>query len=151
MHGFGSDSENSAERLSLNPATVLRRTVYLPLRRANLPTLLNLFDFGDATTASGKRSLTNIAPQALFMMNSEFIYQRAHSLAEQLLASSGDRLRIQRAYLRILNREPTAQEIDAGLTYIHRFEQKFSGSGRLDAWQSLCRILIGSNEFLYLN
>ena len=116
-----------------------------------MPTLLNLFDFGDATTASGKRSLTNIAPQVLFMMNSEFIDQRAHTLAEQLLASSGDRLRMQQAYLRILNREPTAQEIDSGLTYIHSFEQKFSSPGRVDAWQSLCRILIGSNEFLYLN
>src|SRR6185503_15378310 len=56
--GRGTDGENNQERLSLNPEKVKRRTVYLPLRRANLPTLLNLFDFGDATTMSGKRQLT---------------------------------------------------------------------------------------------
>ena len=47
--------------------------MYLPLRRANLPSLLNLFDFGDAATVMGKRQSTNVAPQALFMMNSGFV------------------------------------------------------------------------------
>src|SRR5262249_3781945 len=64
--GRGTDGENNQERLSFNPEKSKRRTVYLPLRRANLPTLLNLFDFGDATTMSGKRLLTNVATQALF-------------------------------------------------------------------------------------
>ncbi|MGI8989213.1 MAG: PSD1 and planctomycete cytochrome C domain-containing protein, partial [Bryobacteraceae bacterium] len=86
--GFGTDGENSAGRLSMSPATVKRRTVYLPLRRANLPTLLNLFDFGDATTETGKRSLTNVAPQALFMMNSEFVFERSKNVAQSLLADS---------------------------------------------------------------
>ena len=69
--GTGTDSENSADRLSMSPEKLKRRTVYLPLRRANLPSLLNLFDFGDATMVNGKRQSTNVAPQALFMMNSD--------------------------------------------------------------------------------
>ena len=77
--GFGTDGENSNDRLSLNPEKATRRTVYLPLRRANLPSLLNLFDFGDATTVTSKRANTNVAPQALFMMNSEFVEQRART------------------------------------------------------------------------
>src|SRR2546427_5197947 len=75
--GFGTDKENSADRLSLNPEKLRRRTVYVPLRRANLPTLLNPFDFGDATTVTGNRPLTNVAPQALFMTNSHFVGGRA--------------------------------------------------------------------------
>ena len=59
--GRGTDGENNQGRLSINPEKQKRRTVYLPLRRANLPTYLNLFDFGDATTMSGKRQLTNVA------------------------------------------------------------------------------------------
>src|SRR5262249_60299687 len=43
--GRGTDGENNQARLSLNPEKLKRRTVYLPLRRANLPTLLNLFHF----------------------------------------------------------------------------------------------------------
>src|SRR5207237_10158403 len=115
--GFGTDGENSAGRLSLDPFKVKRRTLYLPLRRANLPTLLNLFDFGDATTPNGKRALTNIAPQALFVMNSEFVFEHARRLAEELLAITGESDRVGAAYERILNRKATAEETDAGLTY----------------------------------
>ncbi|MFN7927013.1 MAG: PSD1 and planctomycete cytochrome C domain-containing protein [Blastocatellia bacterium] len=51
--GRGTDGETSQGRLSVNPETLKRRSVYIPLRRANLPTLPNLFDFGDATTMAG--------------------------------------------------------------------------------------------------
>ena len=54
--GAGTDKEYSDGRMSLHPGQHKRRTVYLPLRRSNLPTLLKLFDFGDATTTHGKRS-----------------------------------------------------------------------------------------------
>jgi hypothetical protein len=37
--GFGTDGENSNDRLSVRPEVVKRRMVYLPLRRANLPTM----------------------------------------------------------------------------------------------------------------
>ena len=83
--GFGTDGENSSDRLSLDPEKINRRLVYIPLRRANLPGLLNLFDFGDATTSAGTRPRTNVAPQGLFMMNSEFIAARSRNLAEEFL------------------------------------------------------------------
>src|SRR5262249_7068763 len=64
--GFGTDQENSSSRMSIRPEASKRREIYIPLRRANLPTLVNLFDFGDATTAASKRPVTIVAPQALF-------------------------------------------------------------------------------------
>ncbi len=152
--GTGTDSENSANRLSLDPLKLTRRTVYLPLRRANLPTLLNLFDFGDATTVNGKRSITNVAPQALFAMNSEFGFEHSRKLAEMLLtmpdASAGRR--VEAAYLRILNRAPSSQEVDGALTYIRKYETTYGKEKpELEAWQSFCHILLSSNEFLYLD
>ena len=48
--GVGTDGETSASRISMNPEKTNRRSIYLPLRRSNLPTLYTLFDFGDATT-----------------------------------------------------------------------------------------------------
>ncbi len=152
QQGFGTDKENSADRLSLNPETLRRRTVYLPLRRANLPTLLNLFDFGDATTVTGKRSLTNVAPQALFMMNSEFVAERAGNVAKAI--SGGDvppAARIEKAYWKILDRPASAPEVDAGLTYIDSFRRKFAKASEQDAWQSLCRILLASDDFIYVD
>ncbi|MDQ6676318.1 MAG: PSD1 and planctomycete cytochrome C domain-containing protein [Acidobacteriota bacterium] len=150
--GFGTDKENSSDRLSMNPELIRRRTVYLPLRRANLPTLLNLFDFGDATTVNGKRAMTNVSPQALFMMNSEFVAERARKIAKAVLedANLTDRARVERIYLRTLDRKPAPDEIDGAFTYMDRMKRKF-GRGDLDAWQSFCHILLTSNEFIYLD
>jgi hypothetical protein len=145
--GFGTDGENSQSRLSVNPDKLKRRTVYVPLRRANLPALLNLFDFGDATTTTGKRALTNVAPQALFMLNSEFLSERSAGLAAQIVATkSVPAERMELAYVRVLNRRPAADEIDAALTYIAKFPGTESA-----AWQSIVRALMASNGFIYVD
>ena len=151
--GSGTDRENSNDRLSIDPATSPRRLVYLPLRRANLPTLLNLFDFGDAVTSLGKRPVTNVAPQALFMMNSEFVARRASNLARLLLAAAPgeDAERARRAHLAVLTREPSAAEVDTALSYTARLRVRFPEASEQDAWASYCRILLASNEFLYID
>jgi hypothetical protein len=152
--GRGTDGENNQGRLSLNPEKLKRRTVYLPLRRANLPTLLNLFDFGDATSASGKRQLTNVATQALFWLNSEFLTDRSLDVAKSLLGAKelSDAARVESAYLRILNRQPVKEEVDQSLKYIEGFKQKFAGANAdQKAWQSLCRALMASNDFVYVD
>jgi len=151
--GFGTDGENSNGRLSINPETQTRRMVYLPLRRANLPALLNLFDFGDATTPQGKRISTNIAPQALFMMNSKFVADQAQAVAESLVKDRPTgRERVDWAVSRILNRDATAAEADGILSYVDSFQKKFAGKmTEADAWQSACRVLIASNEFMYID
>jgi hypothetical protein len=136
QRGTGTDGENSAGRLSIDPATSKRRTVYLPLRRSNLPSLLNLFDFGDATTTCEGRALTNTAPQALFMMNSAFVTARAEGLAKEL--GSVDLL-----YQRILDRLPTPSERDDALGYVQKAGER--------GWHSLARILLSSNEFIYVD
>ena len=152
--GRGTDGENNQERLSLNPEKLKRRTVYLPLRRANLPTLLNLFDFGDATTMSGKRQLTNVATQALFWLNSEFLSERSVQLTQTLLAdkTTDDQARVASLYRRILNRQAAPDEITRAEQYLESFKQKFaSEKAEPRAWQSLVRILMSSNEFSYID
>ena len=132
--GFGTDTENSNDRLSLKPETVHRRMVYLPLRRSNLPTLLNLFDFGDATTSMGKRTHTNVAPQALFMMNSEFVAERARNLATWLGKEESDSAkRVDRVFLVTLNRMPEPEEREAALAYMGDFTGN-SGVRRRPVW-----------------
>ena len=154
QEGTGFQPENSSDRLSLDPESVLFRTVYLPLRRANLPPFLRLFDFGDATNSSGKRLQTNVPPQALFMMNSKFVEERSHNLANMLLKSSlsSNREKVQYAYLRILNRLPSVKEEDTALNYIEKFQQKTNKTkDGLNSWQSYCHILFSSNEFIYVD
>jgi hypothetical protein len=106
-----------------------RRTIYIPVRRGNIPSLFSTFDFGDATTASEGRARTNVAPQALFLMNSQFVVDRSRGFAKRLLAQSGlsgsDRVRI--AYLAALGREPDAGELDSALSYVAALAEKLGG------------------------
>lgn len=149
--GTGTDSENSNDRLSLSPEKLKRRTVYLPLRRANLPSLLNLFDFGDATSVMGKRQATNVAPQALFMMNSDFVAERSSAVSSDILKTQGltPAQRINEMELRVLNRNADSAEVDAALTYIKAFEQR--GHTEAEAWESYCHALMASNAFIYVD
>jgi len=151
--GRGTDGENNQERLSLNPEKLKRRTVYLPLRRANLPTLLNLFDFGDATTTSGKRQLTNVATQALFWLNSEFVFDRSVQLAQAVLAdkTADDKARVASLYRRILNRQATPDEVTSAVKYVSGSPKSPNGNVEQKSWQSLVRILLCSNEFVYVD
>ena len=151
--GAGTDNEFSDGRKSLHPDNTKRRTVYLPLRRSNLSTLLTLFDFGDGTTSTEIRVQTNVAPQALFMMNSQFVAERSRSLAQSLLQSDvEDRSRVSRAWFKVLGRGPTNEELNESVQYVRGFPAKASDeAGRLLAWSSLCRALIASNDFIYLH
>ena len=140
--GAGTDNEFSDGRKSIHPDASSRRTVYLSLRRSNLATLFTLFDFGDATTSTETRSETNVAPQALYMMNSKFVADRAAALG----ASVGDsEQKVRQAFQAILGQPPSSGQIKDALTYL----SNFPGPGPL-AWTSYCRTLIASNDFLYV-
>ncbi|MCU1272667.1 MAG: Planctomycete cytochrome, partial [Bryobacterales bacterium] len=153
MSGFGTDKEFSDDRKSLSPDESRRRMVYLPLRRSNLPTVLNLFDFGDATTSNEARMQTNVAPQALYMMNSKFVAERARSLAQKLLSQNiEDERRIERAWVLVLGRRPRGEDVRAVRDYMAGFPGKPGGdSGRLMTWASFCKALMASNDFIYVH
>jgi hypothetical protein len=147
-------SSAKEKRPKIDPDDIKRRTIYVPVRRGSIPNLLATFDFGDATTSNEGRPRTNVAPQALFMMNSSFVMERAKGFATKLLddASLTDVGRIEKAYLMVLTRKPDASEVDSALSYIANLEQQLGRpEAHAVAWQSFCHILMSSNEFVYLN
>jgi hypothetical protein len=149
--GVGTDGETSANRISMNPEKSNRRSIYLPLRRSNLPVLYTLFDFGDATTPDGKRSSTTVATQALFVMNSPLVIREAKSLTDDVLKNQKlDKRRMEEIYLRVLSRRPDGGEIDKGLTYVHSLHQKWNQIDEAQAWTSLTHALMASNEFIFV-
>ncbi len=148
--GVGTDGETSASRISMNPESTNRRSIYLPLRRSNLPSLYMLFDFGDATSPEGKRYPTTVATQALFVMNSPMVDRVAKSLADRILKDPRESGRMEQAYLSVLDRRPAPDEIDAGLTYIQSLRTKWQEIDEQKAWQSFCHALMASNEFVYV-
>jgi len=149
--GVGTDGETSANRISMNPEKTNRRSIYLPLRRSNLPTLYTLFDFGDATTPEGHRSSTTVATQALFVMNSPMVIREATHVADSVLKQEKqDKRRVEEIYLRVLDRRPDANEIDSGLTYLASLRRKWSEIDAEQAWTSLTHVLMASNEFIFV-
>jgi len=142
------------KRPKVDPEMITRRTIYLPVRRGSVPAVLSAFDFGDATTPSDGRARTNVAPQALFLMNSGFVRTRSEGFATRLLddASLSDTKRVERAYLMALTRTPDAAEIDAALSYVANLSKRLGGeNAHAKAWQSFCHVLLATNEFIYLN
>ncbi len=100
----------------------LARSVYLPLLRGVTPRALEAFDPVTQTLVTGQRDATTVPTQALFLMNSTFVRQQSLALASDLLAQAGSEAdRIRQAYRRILNRLPTAQELDRAASFVHEY------------------------------
>ena len=135
-----------------------RRSVYLPVLRSALFEVFQAFDFSDPAVINGRRSTTTVAPQALFMMNSQLIRESSNHLAEKLLSSpdKSNVERIARAYELVLSRPPAEAETQEWLEFLTEYAQAQSSQvaepevRRLRAWQGLGRVLLSSNEFVYV-
>ena len=136
-----------------------RRAVYIPVVRSSMYEVFQAFDMPDPATSSGDRAATVVAPQALFMMNGTVVLKHTRTMAEQLLKRTDldDSGRIRDAYERALSRPPSAKEIDGALSFIAQVDRAMEGrktdpaERRTFAWQSFCKALLSSNEFIYLN
>ena len=135
-----SDSENldsyGAEEAFFHPDRTRRRTVYLPLHRNKLPPDLTLFDFANSTTSLAQRIRSTIAPQGLYLMNSDFVDSRARALASRLLsrATATNRARIEDAYWTAFARPATEGAINRMLGFVSDYPSDTSGRhpGSLD-------------------
>jgi hypothetical protein len=135
-----------------------RRSVYLPVVRSALYDVFTAFDFGDPAVLNGDRATTTVAPQALFMMNSAVVLEQSKAMAAALLeAAPDDATRIQRAYETCYGRPATAAEVRRATELLERVSDSLqaktadAAARRLAAWQSLCKGLIGGNEFIYID
>ncbi len=123
---------------------VPRRSVYLPVLRSAVYEVFQAFDFPDPAVPSGRRDETTVAPQALFLMNGKLVTESTRAMALALQSEPSDAARLQQAYLRILGRDPRPDEQAAWRPFLDGFDD------RLSAWQSVCRVLVSSNEFVYI-
>ena len=136
-----------------------RRSVYLPVVRSAVYEVLSAFDFADPSSSNGKRPTTTVAPQALFMMNSPLVERQSKAMAERLLAgaATSDDDRVTAAYDCAYCRPPTAEEVGRAIAFLAEYQSQLSNQNqgkpeaRTQAWQALCRVLLSSNEFVYVD
>lgn len=155
-----------------------RRSIYLEVNRSKLYELFSMFDYVEPATHIPKRPTTVTPQQSLFMMNSPMVIRQAENLARQLLQmggseraeqsvtakqsapnnaeSSASNSRLVRvAFEQLYSRLPTEPELDRIQNFLAGAESELSPIGdpaerRLHAWSALCRTLIATNEFVYV-
>ncbi len=116
-----------------------RRSVYIFQRRSlPLPMMAN-FDAIVFSESCDRRSTTTTPLQALAMMNGYLSNEESAELAKRIVKETGgnEQSQIRRAFELTLNREPN----EAEMLRLQQFK------GGLEA---VCRVLMNSNEFLYL-
>jgi hypothetical protein len=119
-----------------------RRTLYLMTVRSDRSGFRPLFDSADSTALVDTRTVSTVAPQALFLLNNPFILAQTKALARRVLADGKDeRARIERAYHLLYARPPLPEEVQIGLDFL----------GRAGRWEAYCQVLLCANEFIYVD
>ena len=85
------------------------------------------------------------------MLNSDFVHRCAESLARRLeseVASGDANLRIQWLYQELFSRDPTEFETVVASEFVNDVSSEQS---ELEAWQQYASVLLGSNEFAFVD
>jgi hypothetical protein len=117
-----------------------RRSIYTFQRRSLPLPMMASFDALPFSESCDRRSVTTTPLQALSMMNGDLVHEEAVYLARRAKKDAGaDRgAQVRRVFELVLNRAPKPDELQAFA--------KFDGS--LDG---ICRVLLNSNEFVYVD
>ena len=151
-----------------------RRSVYVFVRRNLKFPLFDAFDFPDTNLTCAERNVSVNAPQALMLLNSEFVLDESQLLAGRLLKNASTRndprALITNAYKAAFGREPSADEVARGKKFLE--EQPAILSAKVDNLKSLslpkpfpdghspvqgaalvdyCHALLNLNEFVYVD
>ena len=142
-----------------------RRTVYAFIDRQNLPGVFRIFDFASPDATSPQRHVTTVPQQALFMLNSAFLFEQTRALVAGFdfpaVESGGEK--VQQLYRRLFGRPAEPGEVQAGLAFIAAQEagRGEDGSalsearppvdGSLTAWEKYAQVLLATNEFAFVD
>ena len=124
---------SSTDSLTTAPFST-RRAVYGFIERQNLPAFFRTFDFANPNTHTPERPLTTSPQQALFLLNSPYVFEQATHLAARTAtdevasvetqtnhqpprhSSAAERVRrVNRMYQFALGREATVEELAEAL------------------------------------
>ncbi len=123
--GLGDQLVRGIKTEKIQPPST-HRSVYLPVVRDYVPEIFDLFDFPSPSLVSGRRAVTNVPSQALYLRNSKFVAEHAQHAAKRLLASkeaTDDASRVELAMRWSLGRGPTDAERAGALELVQQTRQ----------------------------
>lgn len=141
-----------------------RRSIYVQVRRSMPLGMLEPFDIPSLAPNCEIRSSSTVAPQALLMMNNDFVVRQAEGFARRLVREAGDEstAQVSLAFRLAFGVDPTAAEVEGAQAFLDQQESLLAGlpknekdpqalTPRQQALAVFCQVLVSSNRFLYLD
>ncbi len=136
-----------------------RRSIYVQVRRSRPLAVLETFDRPRMEPNCDCRNASTVSTQSLMLMNGTFVLEQSEQFADRVLGLAHDDLdgQIAWAWKIALSRDPTDSERADARQFLEEQRAELTArAGKNDdparqALASLCQILLGSNEFLYLD
>jgi len=142
-----------------------RRSIYVLAQRNMRYPLFDAFDLPDMHNSCARRLTTTTAPQALLLLNSDFVLERSQALVAKLSEHFGEdeaRL-VAHGYRLAWSRQPSTEEIQLGLRFLSKQAEVLrarpnADHGAMDgdaarraALADFCHALLNTNEFLFID
>lgn len=137
------------------------RSVYLVVKRSLKVPFLESLDFANSSSPVGVRTTTTTAPQALLLLNEPWVHQQAALLAQRIEreTDASTDAKLSRLWWIVYQRRPESAELEIAKELLRKQTDSVSdrlGAERSDgfsseAWQSLCRAVLNSNEAIYID
>ena len=107
---------------------------------------LALFDGADPNASTPKRQTTTMPTQALYFLNDPFFHAQAAKVVERVSPEGDAAAGIVRLHRLLFQRDPLPAEVERAGSLL----AAYPGSPT-EQWEALARVLMASNEFLYLD
>ena len=156
LQELGDVNYGRSNAASFGKEVARHRSIYLPIIRNALPEALRVFDFAEPSLIVGRRQITTVATQALYLLNDPFVLEQTGAIAQRLIDFSTEvRERIDLAYTLTLGRPATTLERERSLALLQDIGAGLNAKNDQErqrvAWATLAQGLIASAEFRYLN
>src|SRR6185436_4228546 len=109
------------------PEEQSRRSLYVYVCRTMSVPMLDAFDYSNTTSPLSERPVTTVAPQALLLLNDNFMREQAAALAERISKSSGESVErfVERGFQLAVGREPTKRQRQIARDFIQSQQGNF--------------------------
>lgn len=142
-----------------DPGGTARRAIYIGVIRNQPDPFLSAFDPPSTQSTQGRRDESHVPAQALVLMNSPFVKDLAAKRAERLVAECRDLSsdqRVERLFVEMLGREPTATERAASLAWIDDLALQHgitaeSVAAHVPLWADVVHALFNAEEFIHVD
>jgi Protein of unknown function (DUF1553)/Protein of unknown function (DUF1549)/Planctomycete cytochrome C len=135
-----------------------RRSVYVMQQRLKKHPFFEVFDGADTNMPVGERPLSTTPLQALFLMNNKWLHEQADFFAVRIgMAYQTTAERVNHAFRLAYGRHATPEEINDAAVFLQKAKLNLQGMKTPDenlirmSLASYCRVLMSTNEFLYVD